>query len=684
MLPRLTAHGALTRRWLPLLFGINILLLLFYLAFDYQLVYHSDAAVKNMLAQEIVDTGRYFPRDWNYVNGDLWVFYTHTFIVPLLRFLPNGYLVALISDLITAALILYGTWLLTGLLEQSRLARLLGMLVVSSGMSLIMAEHIYGQAAYGSMYYMACFLLYAYWQLSQARGGRTALWGAATALLVILVFWANPQRALLFYGLPLMTAAVVQQALETRAARAERRRAQWRHAAMLGLVLAATVAGILINKATLRQVHTTAGLTLINWLNFNGMLDNLKAVTGGVLSLFDGIPRGGSKVASLGGVYAALRMLGALTLMAMLPWALYKALQARRSSRQLVVVFAAVSISANLFVMLTTSLADMGAPEASVRYLVPSLLYMLLILAGVLVDRPALAPLTRSAGLAALALLATSAPTSLLYPYNEFTHLKVRNLMIQTPDQQVINFLRDQGLHYGYATFWNASKLTVLSNSDVKVRPIMLEQGLPQPSRGLSSNRWYAPAAWRGETFLMLREEELPQLDQTVMNEIAGQPRVLHVQNLTVLVYPGNLATSLPSWDLSPRTPVRYTMNRRTLHQIGHLDSAQQALVAEPGESGTLHFGPMRNLAAGSYEVGFDLETRGDGVDDFGFIDIATEAGRKVHARQQITGAGRQRVLLRLDAADDLSLLEFRVFSNGRGQFIMRGVDLVRRDQENH
>ncbi|MCU6496661.1 hypothetical protein LPN04_02505 [Rugamonas sp. A1-17] len=683
MLSRPTAHGALTQRWLPLLLGINVMLLLFYLAFDYQLVYHSDAAVKNLLAQEIVDTGRYFPPDWNYVNSDLWVFYTHTFIVPLLRFMPNGYLVAVISDLVTAALILYGSWLLTGLLEQSRLARLLGMLVVSSGMSLIMAEHIYGQAAYGSMYYMACFLLYAYWQLSQARGHRIALWGAATTVLVILVFWANPQRALLFYGLPLMSAAVVQQMLETRAARSEQRRPQRRHAAMLALLLAATVAGVLINKATLRNVNVGAGLTLINWLDFNGMLHNLTAVVAGLMSLFDGIPRANSKVASLFGVYSALRLLGALVLLGLLPWALYKALQARRNSRQLVVVFAAVSFCANLFVMVTTSLADMGSPDASVRYLVPSLLYMLLILVGVLVDRRALAPAARAAGLAAIALLATSGPTSLLYPYNEFIHLKVDHLKVQTPDQQVANFLRDQGLKYGYATFWNAGKITVLSDSAVKVRQVALERGLPQPSRRLSSNRWYTPEAWQGETFLMLREEELPFLDQPALARVAGQPRVLRVQNLTVLVYPGNLAASLP-WDLSPRSPARYAMDSHTLHQIGHLDSALQALVANPGESGTLHFGPMRDLAAGSYDVGFDIETSGDGVDDFGHLDIATESGNKIHANQPITRAGKQRVVLRLDTRTALSQLEFRVFSSGKGQFIMRGVDIVRRAQENH
>jgi len=681
MPPRLIS-GNLLRRGLPLLLAVNLLLLGFYLAIDYQLVYHSDAAVKNLLAQEIVETGQYFPRDWNYINSDLWVFYTHTFIIPLLGFMHNGYLAALVSDLITAALILHGTWLLSGLLELSRTARLAGMAVLSAGISLIMAEHVYGQAAYGSMYYMACYLLYSYWRLLRASGHARLLWGAASALVLILVFWANPQRALLYYGLPLLAAAALQQGLEWRAARTGARRVRWDQAGAILLALAAMAAGIAINHATLRHVHASAGLTVISWLDFNGMLKNLQAVINGLLALFDGLPRTNGKVASLAGVYAALRLVGALALLALLPWALRRALRPQQGSRQLVVVFTAVAFGASLFVMLTTTLADMSSPDASVRYLVPSLLPMLLILIGTVIDGEGLTPPQRLAGGAVLALLLTSGPTSLVYPYNEFTHLERRGLILQTPDQQVANFLREQGLKYGYATFWNAGKQSVLSAGQVRVRQIEIERGLPQPLRKLSSNRWYQPSAWRGESFLMLRESELPALDQDLLARLAGQPRVLRTQDMVILVYPGNLADVLPNWDLAAGHLEHFPISRDTPHQVGRLDPRLGALVAEPGESGALHFGPQRSVLAGSYDVGFDIETAGAGKNDFGFVDITTEAGHRVHARQTISQAGRQHVVLRLDTDQPLDQLEFRVFSSGQGQIIMRGVDFVRHAQE--
>jgi hypothetical protein len=672
----------LTRRWLPIFLCINILLLAFYLLVDYQLMFHSDSAVKNLLAQEIIETGRYFPPDWNYANNDLWVFYTQTFVLPLLLFMHNGFLAHAGSDLVSAALILHGTWLLTGLLEQSRLARLLGMLVLSAGMSLIMAEHIYGQAAYGSMYYMACYLICAYWHLIQARGGRRLLLSAAaTVALTALVFWANPQRALLFYGLPLLCAGACQQWLEFQAARGERRPASRRQLLALALTVAGIALGVLLSKYTLQKVHNTAGLTAMQWLDFDHMSKQAAGVVAGVVGLFDGVPRANSTVVSLFGAYQMLRLVAAFVLLLMLPWALYKAVQPRRTSRQLVVVFAAVSLGLNLLIVLTTDLADMGYAPGGVRYLVPSLLIMLLILIGVVVDRRALPPLLRAAGLAGVLLLASSAPASYLYPYSSFLHLPRQGVMLQTPDQQLSHFLQQQGLRYGYASFWNAGKLSVLSSGALRVRQVSIERGLPQPVRKLSSNRWYQPSYWQGETFLMLRDDELQALNQPLLDSYAGAPRRLRFQDYTILVFPANLAASLPSWDLAVDNPVHYRIDAQSMHLIGRLEGGPEqpgALTAQPGESGALHFGPMRALNGGDYTVQFALDAGGDGVHDFGFVDIVDGGGVTILARRQLTDAGPQRIALRFRSDQPLSTVEFRVFSSGQGRLTLRGIDIAR------
>lgn len=686
MLPPSPFAGTLTKRGLPLLLCINLALLLFYLTIVYQLLFHSDSAVKNLLAQEIVDTGQYFPRDWNFVNGDLWVLFTHTAIALMLTVLPNGFPLHAASDILTATLILGGSWLLTGMLQQSRNARLLSLCVIASGMSLIMAEHIFGQAAYGMTYAFACFLLYSYWSLSQSSGARAWLWGGITALLLTLVFWGNPQRGLIVYGLPLMAAGLAQQGCAWQTARAARQALSWRQARLLGLVLLACAAGVVLNRYTLLHTNTNQGLSLVQWLDFTDMVQHLLATVRGVLKLFDGLPLIDTKVASVFGVYQALRMVTALLLLLLLPWALYKALAPHGGARQLVLVFTAASLAISLVLLGSTSLADISSAEAqegSVRYLVPTLLLMLLVLVSVVFERrapslPPLSPALRVAGMVAVLVLATSGPTSYLHFYAKHRKLPMHGLVVQTPDRQLLNFLEAEGLKYGYARFWNAGKMTVLSAGAVKIRQVGFERGLPMPSRNLASDRWYRAEAWQGESFLMLRDSELAGVDLNALAQLAGTPRTLRFQDWLIYVYPVNLAARLPSWDLTLHQPVHYPADAQALHVIGKVEGTPPALVAQAGEAGTLYFGPMREVKRGSYLVTFDIDASGAGDGSFGKLDVATNAGNTIHAQQEIMSAGRQRVTLRFNTEHPLGMLEFRVFSSGRGRLAMHGVDIVR------
>lgn len=328
----------------------------------------------------------------------------------------------------------------------------------------------------------------------------------------------------------------------------------------------------------------------------------------------------------------------------------------------------------------------MGYAPGGVRYLVPSLLMMLLILIGVLIDRRALPPPLRAAGLAGVLLLASSAPTSYLYPYSSFLHLERRGMLLQTPDRQLSDFLQQQGLGYGYASFWNAGKLSVISGGAVRVRQVVIGGGLPQPARKLSSNRWYQPDYWRGASFLLLRDDELPTLNQQLLDSYAGAPRRLRFQDYTILVYPANLAAKLPSWDLEVSQTIHYRMDAQSAHLIGKLEGEPNqpgALTAQAGEAGALHFGPGRELGVGDYTVGFDLDAGGDGDGDFGFVDVADGGGVTTLARRQLTDAGARRITLRFRAERPLKTVEFRVFSSGRGSLTLRGIDLARTPPNN-
>jgi len=679
MLNKYSPPPATARRLAPALIAliaINVLLLAYYVIYDYQLAVHADSAVMNTLAQEIHDSGQFFPRGWNYANGDLWVLGTHTVIVALLAVLPNTFALHAASGMVTAAMVLGAVWWCGAVLGQSRPARLLTLAVLAGGISVNMAENLYGQAAYGMLFAQACLLACSGWRLLHSEGAARWRWGALFALLTVLVFWSNPARAAVYYGLPLITATATLRYLPR--LRGDGHGVPARRAlTLLATLLAALAAGALLHGHYVKLVGSS-GLAPAAWLGFDGMVRNALGTLRGLLSLFGGLPPEGAPVIKAAGVWQALRLLAALAMLGLLPWALRRAFDTPwRPARLFFAVFVLVSLSINLLVAVCTTVPDMAAPEASVRYLVPSLLCALVLLAGIAVDdfhwrgaAPALA-------VAALAVMALSAHPA--YQLERAPgYFPKAGMAAYSPYHQFAEFLDQQNLHYGYTSFWHAGRLSLISGGKVKVSPITLDNGLPVPLRHLSSDRWYQASTWTGPTFLMLRAEEAAATDWAHVERLAGKPtRVIEHRGWKIYCYPDNLAAHLPFWDYQRSPPLRLAVNAASEHRIGEPVAGGAALRAEPGQSGHLLFGAPRLLAPGTYTAAFDLDS--EGADDAGVVDIAANNGATVLAALPIRGAGRRRVALALKLTAPTAV-EFRVWSNGAARLTVHGVDLRPQD----
>ena len=658
-------------RALSALLLFNLALIGYYILFDYQSMMHSDSAVKNLLAQEIVETGSYFPRDWNYVNGDLWVFYTQTFIVPLLLLFPNSFRLHAASGLITAGLILFGTWQLTGVMGQSRTARLLSMAVLSCGMSLYMAENLYGQASYGSMYYMSCFMLLFAWRFLFAAPRARLWWGAAFVVINVLLFLANPQRAVIYQGAPFMLGLATLLLFDLKLPVPGERR---RLALLTGLFVAGAVLGVVLHEAVLRNVNNAIGIGPATWMGFDGMMVNLLGTLRGLLGLLGGLPDAGAPLISFTSVYHALRLLAALALLALIPWALSSLMRSQERGRLFVVSFTLGSVALSLFLHLSSSLASATDPEGTARYLVPPLLFGLIVLVGALVDGVA-GRRTRVIGLCAVLILATSGIAALRSPVSRGV-LEI-GARPAAERRELAEFLVSSGLKYGYSTFWNAGVTSVFSKQQARVRQIEIENGLPRPMLFLASDRWYRPAAWTGETFLLLEEAEAKAINWDALTALVGQPsRKLQFRHWQIVAFPKNIAADLPKWKID-RT-VRVGVGEDTPHLIGRfIDGPKPALVAEVGQAGPLLFGPFSAVKSGKIKAVYSIEVEGTGA-DFGHVDITSESGKTVHAQQAITQPGVQRLELPAQLDKDVTRFEMRVFTNGVGKIKVYEVKLER------
>lgn len=109
---------------------------------------------------------------------------------------------------------------------------------------------------------------------------------------------------------------------------------------------------------------------------------------------------------------------------------------------------------------------------------------------------------------------------------------------LQVPDseqERVVSILKENGLRCGYANFWDSSIITVLSEGDVKIRAVSMNDSMDIYAWGCKK-KWYR----RRANFVLIRNPEWVSIGINYDNsvKILGQPlRVIDFENYKVLIY---------------------------------------------------------------------------------------------------------------------------------------------------
>jgi hypothetical protein len=112
--------------------------------------------------------------------------------------------------------------------------------------------------------------------------------------------------------------------------------------------------------------------------------------------------------------------------------------------------------------------------------------------------------------------------------------------------QQLANFLMENKLERGFASYWNADVITVLSNYKVMVSHIEGDQ--LKPSLFMSSKEFYKPVGAK-ENFLLLDGGEAKSFNFDWLRKHLGEPtKVLTFKGYFIYVYKDEFATRLPGW----------------------------------------------------------------------------------------------------------------------------------------
>lgn len=538
------------------LLGASLIFLAVYHFRTYRTGFHSDGAYRNILAAEMLRTGQVFPAHFVFVN-DIPIFFGHIFIVllGLLGANPSTYFMNALSGFIDSLLLLATVAFFFQTAGTSLVSKLLGLALIMSGFSVRLLEIIYGQNAYGPFaieMLLALTLAYRVLFGSDQRYWRGVPLSAAYFGGLIAVMSMDGPRGFMSVTVPLSLTVGCMALMECR--NIPELRGYGRRVAVLAVCcLLATTVGTAVFLYARGHTAYTPQFVAQTFSTVDEISAHIGLFLSGSLDYFGALPIAGRIPYSVYGLVTAYRLALAILFMS-LPFLLlyrYKALQCR------FLRFALLFYLINFVCLLYYYIFGHVAQDInSYRYFANNLV-LLIVIVAMSIDEIRVHTWRRefvtAVVVAALlpALLSAYAVTS----YDVF-HEIPRTAPGDAPrplnsHDPLTRALVAHGLRYGYATFWHAAVITVLSNGASQVRQLYItSDGKFLPFHHLASNDWYRPDYYRGPTFLIVADDESPRVDQLFLEQLCGLPReTIRVPGFSVLVFSFNVASRLPGWN---------------------------------------------------------------------------------------------------------------------------------------
>lgn len=233
------------------------------------------------------------------------------------------------------------------------------------------------------------------------------------------------------------------------------------------------------------------------------------------------------------------------------------------------------------------------------------------------------------------------------FAYRGWLILSERSIASSIPQARAAAYLEEIGAEDGYASFWNASSITVLSEGKVSVSAII------ENDQHYDRFNWFCKEEWyQGESHFIITSENDPR-GITYENTLAimGQPsEILEFDPYRILVYTEDLS-------------YRLRCNALKDHQITGTEFSRNDKVILTDdvlrlEKGGIIFGPYINLPKGSYR----LQYSGKGLSS-ARIDLFSGLAEK-QIEMQTREWEDDRIVCFAEVTENLANAEFRLFND--------------------
>ena len=490
------------------LLGFVIYEISFYIFKTYRAFFNSDSAIANILAEEIVLSGSFFPSHWWYVNNDLWVFYKQALVIPWVLIGKNGYFAHAFTVFAVSLFMIFIIYRFLRSLMLSRAASVMGGVVVCVGYSPLYLRELYGEAAYTWYFIFMIGFMFIFRKLSPHVISRSTQIKAFIffMMLLYLLVLANPVRFFVYYVVPFFGAL----GLSIYFARDSLKTFQGAIKRLLSVkkvVIFVFACGVMVLGA---MTH----LSLLETLQSAGGANNAKLVSLEILPVhaahaflgllnFIGAEWGeGIRASSLEGGISLIKFF-------LFPFVLIiPALHVKHSFYQMssterfFVLFSYVGFALIFTLYATTGLHEHAwAARNNIRYISPFI--MMILLCNVI--------MWRFFSLFMKLLLSLCLVIALGVSWNYVSPKEWRCLL----DERIalVEELKSRDLKFGYASYWDSHIYTVFSNGDVDIRPIEIDEKGITLSKWLNSDTWYQKDSTDGKVFFMVPHEDIEDVN---------------------------------------------------------------------------------------------------------------------------------------------------------------------------
>lgn len=530
------------RKYSPyILLGGSFLLLLLLNIFRHDQWLDSDMAAEMMFSRLLAQEGRFFATpDW-YYSTEFRFLYTHWIMGPLFRILGNWHVIRTVTNLVSYVLMLAAYYFFMKPFDVKR-----ERVVASSAILLLpFSETMMTHMVMGNTYLFHVIIVFTvfglFLRLAGGHKGNRVVW-LFCYLVLAVICGVSGVRYLLALQCPLVLTSLV---VIFRSADFAQLRREWsdrepgekngksgKSGKELWLALgksvsakylwysllgaAGSVAGYAVNVLYVSRRYVFQTYDATNFIAvYQGILmERIQNAIGSLIMLFGYIPDRG--VLSLRGVITLIAFL----LLAVFGYCSVQAGKECKGQRGFVTWFLYVSFFLNLFVFVFTTSTMVP------RYYLTIYIFLLPVLCFYLEKEEHYFDRLAVCVLLILGLALATGKTVLSYV----------TIDKNADRRKVAAALEEQGLKFGYATYWNGNILTELTNGQVEIANV--GDGIYLDYFKWSSPmKYYADDYVEGQVFLLLSAEELEEAMAAGARTVQ-EGRVVYADNAyTVLVY---------------------------------------------------------------------------------------------------------------------------------------------------